>query len=396
MKKLIILFFIPIIIFSKPLIIINVHAPEYSEIFYANVQGIFGENKFEILLKDALKKLGFEVKLQDLLSGENIILSENVQSPLVLNLYLKNFSVTIQSKEKFFLENNASGNYINVNGKYIKVYVGKWYDANGGKDGIFVKGYDGNLYSATSFFTKFYHILEYFIVKGKIYYNFAGKDGEIEINKKIKKSWYEWNESIQSPIKKENSFFIDQIAETIAYNLLNKLKYNIKANVVALKDNRVVLDVGKNDGVKLNTVFSVDEKAQVIVRNVEKNFSEAEVIYLKKGEKIIPKDLAKESSKMVSLPFELGIYYSTEGLLFSFGLVQKNIHNEKIAFLDIKTSDFKISRYDMGFRIFDFEKFGVFLTYSINAPGILLRYQFLDFFIKFNKENYTIGGGISW
>lgn len=217
MKKLILILLLPTILFSKPLIVINVHTSDYSNLIYASAYGTLGKKRFEILLEDALKKLGLEMKLQDLFSSKNEVLNKKTEKPLELNIYVEDLTIDILKEKNNYIENNASGEYIKVYDKYIKVYVGKWFDKNGQltKDGLYVKGVDGNFYYPSTFYTKFSHTIEYYTIKGHIRYVFKGKEETILLDSNLKKKWYKWNEAVKSPISMEKSFnyVIDYLAK---------------------------------------------------------------------------------------------------------------------------------------------------------------------------------------
>lgn len=404
--------FFAILLFSQiPTVKVNIYAPEYFEIFYANSYSAITETgKFKIYLKDEIKKLFEELRLQDLLSYKNIILKETDLQAFELNINVRRFKITEIEIKKEFLENNASGSYIYKNNNYLRVMSKQWYeyDYNNdryipSKDGIYVKAEDGNYYIPETFYTKFPHIESYYVVD--IIVETSGLiSNSFTIQKKIPKVWYVWNEAVSKPITEENSFtyVLEAIALEIKDNIFKTMKgsYKILGEIQNIKDKRVIINIGTEHGVLPDMVFDVDNKGQIIIRNVEKYFSEAEIYYLEKGKQLEIGDKLFEANKKFFNPFTIGVYYTNDGFLFSIGLKQRDIYGEKKAFL---TFDYNVDNENLvatiGIRLLELSNLKVYSLLTSNySLGINLNYKFFDAFFKYSlvDELYIVGSGFSW
>lgn len=416
MKKLILIFLgIGLTLFSNvPIIKINITAPSYIEIINATIyDSIIESGKFKLYLQDELEKLYKELRLQDLLSNKNLILKESKQPIINFDVVIKNLQIKEEKIKKDYIVNNESGDYIRVGEKYIKVQKGIYYsyDVNTSryipsKEGYYIKGYDGNFYTFNNFYTKFSHEEIVYKVSGKVYYNLFGyANGSFSFSKEIKKRWYKWDETILKALKKENSQIeiLKYIASVIKSNILENIKnaYKLEGIIYDLKKDRVILNIGKKDGVLPGTVFTIAEnKGQIVIRNVENNYSEAEFYYLKKHSKIEIGDQVVEESKKIFIPISLGIYYTSNGLKISFGLRQRDVYNDKKAFLVVdyltNTQNYIIT---LGYNIFDFYELKTYLLLSNDfSIGGMIKYDLFDLMFNYSLQNKTFnfGGGFSW
>lgn len=416
MKKLILLFLgVGLTLFSNvPIVKINITAPSYIEIINATIyDSIIESGKFKLYLQEELEKLYKELRLQDLLSNKNLILKESKQPIINFDVVIKNLQIKEEKIKKDYIVNNESGDYIRVGEKYIKVQKGIYYsyDANTSryipsKEGYYIKGYDGKFYTFNDFYTKFSHEKIVYKVSGKVYYNLFGyANGSFSFSKEIKKRWYKWDETILKALKKENSQIeiLKYIASVIKSNILENIKnaYKLEGLIYDLKKDRVILNIGKKDGVLPGTVFTITEnKGQIVIRNVENNYSEAEFYYLKKHSKIEIGDQVVEDSKKIFIPVSLGIYYTSNGLKLSLGLRQRDVYNDKKAFLVVdyltNTQNYIIT---LGYNIFDFYELKTYLSLSSNySIGGMIKYDLFDLMFNYSLQNKTFnfGGGFSW
>lgn len=416
MKKLILLFLgVGLTLFSNvPIVKINITAPSYIEIINATIyDSIIESGKFKLYLQEELEKLYKELRLQDLLSNKNLILKESKQPIINFDVVIKNLQIKEEKIKKDYIVNNESGDYIRVGEKYIKVQKGIYYsyDANTSryipsKEGYYIKGYDGKFYTFNDFYTKFSHEKIVYKVSGKVYYNLFGyANGSFSFSKEIKKRWYKWDETILKALKKENSQIeiLKYIASVIKSNILENIKnaYKLEGLIYDLKKDRVILNIGKKDGVLPGTVFTITEnKGQIVIRNVENNYSEAEFYYLKKHSKIEIGDQVVEDSKKIFIPISLGIYYTSNGLKISLGLRQRDVYNDKKAFLVVdyltNTQNYIIT---LGYNIFDFYELKTYLLLSNDfSIGGMIKYDLFDLMFNYSLQNKTFnfGGGFSW
>lgn len=416
MKKLILLFLgVGLTLFSNvPIVKINITAPSYIEIINATIyDSIIESGKFKLYLQEELEKLYKELRLQDLLSNKNLILKESKQPIINFDVVIKNLQIKEEKIKKDYIVNNESGDYIRVGEKYIKVQKGIYYsyDANTSryipsKEGYYIKGYDGKFYTFNDFYTKFSHEKIVYKVSGKVYYNLFGyANGSFSFSKEIKKRWYKWDETILKALKKENSQIeiLKYIASVIKSNILENIKnaYKLEGLIYDLKKDRVILNIGKKDGVLPGTVFTITEnKGQIVIRNVENNYSEAEFYYLKKHSKIEIGDQVVEDSKKIFIPVSLGIYYTSNGLKLSLGLRQRDVYNDKKAFLVVDyLTNTQNYIFTLGYNIFDFYELKTYLSLSSNySIGGMIKYDLFDLMFNYSLQNKTFnfGGGFSW
>lgn len=416
MKKLILLFLgVGLTLFSNvPIVKINITAPSYIEIINATIyDSIIESGKFKLYLQEELEKLYKELRLQDLLSNKNLILKESKQPIINFDVVIKNLQIKEEKIKKDYIVNNESGDYIRVGEKYIKVQKGIYYsyDANTSryipsKEGYYIKGYDGKFYTFNDFYTKFSHEKIVYKVSGKVYYNLFGyANGSFSFSKEIKKRWYKWDETILKALKKENSQIeiLKYIASVIKSNILENIKnaYKLEGLIYDLKKDRVILNIGKKDGVLPGTVFTITEnKGQIVIRNVENNYSEAEFYYLKKHSKIEIGDQVVEDSKKIFIPISLGIYYTSNGLKISLGLRQRDVYNDKKAFLVVDyLTNTQNYIFTLGYNIFDFYELKTYLLLSNDfSIGGMIKYDLFDLMFNYSLQNKTFnfGGGFSW
>lgn len=378
-------------------------------------------NDFEVTLKDAFKDLSSELRLQDILSNLNVILSNQKESSGALKfvIYFEKF----EKKEIFneYIKNNLSGDYVRTFQDYVKVYVNQRYKLEfiGGSikyvpspNGTFVRGYDGKYYSVeySDFYTKFPHTDVSLLVKAKVDYYFYAIEkgnnvlklqGSFDINKDFQIVVHNYDPYNNRLLRHEHNIY--SLTEDLASELEKKLIIEIENNkesktievVGAVEDvnfPRVLINLGDDDGVKKGMTFGVKNKEEFVadlrVERVAKDYSECEVIFIPRNKEIVtgmtvfPKSPERPSTLGLIFKYEAGLNFSLNSSSVSFGLLLKefNLHNEVISQFEglISLSFFNVSNTNAIFwlstshKVFGESNSGIFSSFGLGFGNEIL------------------------
>jgi len=450
--------------FARPVIdvAIRVYAPD-NVLKTVSESAIFPEivdsKRFEVALQNALKLLYSELWLQDLLSSAEQILSKQTSPQGTFQIDVHVQQIRKENVYKEFIQNNISGDYIYNFGDYIRVYPGVRYKleyVNGkenyvqSSEGSYVKGVDGKYYSVIfdSFYSRVPHTNVVYIVEGNADYslyinNNKALSGSFEISSSIyavKHSYDPYNNRL---LRVENSFndVISGLASDIASKLHSVLEFKEKLSGVVeeVKFPRVILNIGEDDFVKVGKFFSVyrnnNKIAEVVVRRTGKDYSECEVVYIKRGEEIKPQDEVKEGGQE---PFPMGfkmLFITDQSfslpesyILLTLPIKQFNIHREPISYFETGvglnlesiingTYDKFIFTFSGLIRLIGTGNDGLYLLSKLSITvsetilderkietllGLSTKFGLLNFEFSIPIEQLTsfntfrIGGGVSW
>lgn len=417
-------------------------------------------NDFEITLKDAFKDLSSELRLQDILSSLNVILSNQKEASGILKFVIS--FEKFEKKEIYneYIRNNLSGDYVRTIQDYVKVNVNQRYKLEfiqgsikyvPSPDGTFVKGYDGNYYSVeySDFYTKFPHTDVSFLVKAKVdYYFYAIENGNnvlklqgsFDINKDFKIVVHNYDPYNNRLLRHENNIY--SLTKDLAFEIEKKLVIEIENNkenktieIVGTVEDvnfpRVLINLGDDDGVKKGMIFGVKNKEEFVadlrVERVARDYSECEVIFIPRNKGIVtgmtvfPKSPEKAPILGLIVKYETGLDFSLNSSSVSFGLLLKefNLHHEVISQFEgaLSLSFFSGSSTNAIFwlstshKVFGEGNYGIFSSFGLGfgeeilvKAGIQTRLNnfFLEIAIVFNRfdsfslDTLRIGGGVLW
>ncbi|MGQ9856054.1 MAG: hypothetical protein ACUVQF_04905 [Fervidobacterium sp.] len=407
---------------------------------------VLDTNKFKITLKEALKTLAEELRLQDLLSTENVVLSkeEKIEGKLAIELSIRDAGYKKRYEE--YVTNNISGDYIYYSGKYIRVILGERYKYDYEKktyvrseEGSYVKGTDGEFYS---YFGNFYsraphEEIDYYIsysVSLRLSYRFFEENFDISDNfvdnaviSVVEYTYDPYNNKLmreESPVDKIYEVLSSHISNVIYQRIMNSRK--LKGEVENVKFPRVIVNIGSQDGVKNGMILGVNDGknyiAELIVTRAGGDYSECEITYLRKGSQILTGMSVFEKYSDFVLPFGFSMFYiyNSSGEHFAeFSLLGKslNIHRETVATFDL---GMRYSFVEERFKnlVFSFSKNLLFEPVKLKLlSSIIFDYDLEDetfqpvsrigletqigifavkFLTDFTFSSYEIGGGISW
>ncbi len=407
---------------------------------------VLDTNKFKITLKEALKTLAEELRLQDLLSTENVVLSkeEKIEGKLEIVLSIKDAGY--KKKYEEYIINNISGDYIYYSGKYVSVIPGERYKYDYEKktyirseEGSYVKGTNGEFYP---YFGNFYsrephEEIDYYIsysVSLKLTYRFFEESYDISDNfvdnamaSVVKYSYDPYNKRLirnESPVSEVYEVLSSHISSAIYQRIMSSRK--LKGEVENVKFPRVIVNIGSLDGVKNGMILGVNDGknyiAELRVMRTGGDYSECEIAYLRKGSEILAGMSVFEKYSDFVLPLGISMFYiyNSSGEHFAeFSLIGKslNIHRETVATFDF---GMRYSFVEERFKslVFSFSK--NLLVESVKLKllsSIIFDYDSEDeifhpvskigletqigmfavkFLIDFTFSSYEIGGGISW
>lgn len=409
--------------------------------------------QFEIVLVDALRNLSNEIRLQDLLTNADVILSnqKGSQGRLEIMITFENFQ---RQEERFeYIVNNLSGEYIKWGNEYIRVYLGERYkvDYSFGKEvytkdssGMYVKGYDGKYYMTSTFYSKVPHTDVSYSVKLKVeYYLYINdelrENGSFDVKNKLSVISHEYDPYNGRLLRYEYSLseLANTLAKSISRGLISKLQYSssISGIVESIKFPRVLIDVGERDGVKSGNTFGVKDNekliAEIKVIRTGYDYSECEVTYIRKDTQIrIGNEVFLKTPDLI-IPVGLKLQYTTDTSFSSsnssvgFGILFKhfNIFREVTSILEfaytLSLEKLIAGNYYDGnleanvyFRLFGFDNSGAYFLAGLSTVpsvkskiGMLFKLGIfeMELFIPFNDlivnpslEGIRIGGGISW
>ncbi len=449
---------------NRPIIdvTIRVSVPE-NVLKVASESAIFTEilnsKRFEVALQNALKLLYSELRLQDLLSCAEQILSKPVSSEGIFQIDFYIQQIRKENVYEEFIQNNISGDYIYNFGEYIRIYPGIRYKleyVNGktnyvqSSDGNYVKGIDGKFYSVIfdSFYSRIPHTNVVYIVEGTADYSLhvnnnkvlSGSFGISSSFYAVRHAYDPYNGRL---LRLENSFndVISNIASDIANKLRSVLVFKEKLTGVVeeVKFPRVILNIGEEDFVNVGRVFSVyrtnNKIAEVIVRRTGKDYSECEVVYIKRGEEIKPQDEVKEGGQEYSFTGFKVLFITDQSfslpesyILLTLPIKQFDIHREPISYSEFGvglnlesiingTYDKFIFTFSGLIRLIGSGNDGVYLLSKLSISisetipyerkiktqlGLSAKFGLLNFEFSIPIEQLTsfntfrIGGGVSW
>jgi len=439
----IVVLFVSISFGAKPIIDVSVEVLGDSAIRNIADSVFFSEllntNKFTVALEDALKTLFSEMRLQDLFSTENVILSKAEQARGKLSVLFQINSMKIVKEAKEYIINNISGDYIYYAGEYIRVITGARFKYDGknylqDEDGIYVKGTNGKYYIASTFYSKIPHENSYYVMDYTISYELKYSDQAIKDTFKSATSvplimhYYDpYNKKLfKNQLPSLNIF--NTIAQEISSEMGRRFMglRKLYGSVENVKMPRVLITVGTNDGAKPGTIFGVYDKEQYIaelrVVRTGGDYSECEVTFVRKGTTISEGMKVSEKAPDFVIPFgiELSYSYSSDGIsLINFNLLIKT--------LDIHREDIASFGFGFGYTLPDFESAQFELSYAhriISGPlsiygvasiqftdsndsydivavpraGLKLKMSFVSFHFLTTPDFsiFEIGGGLSW
>ncbi len=418
-------FFLFLYALGRPYIAFNVSAESDAEFVGSYAVGsVISSDRFYVLLKDALKITFKELKLQDLFTSDEILTGEVVESEYYLFLKVEEFTVNVTKKRVRFLKDDFSGNYILYNGRYIKVHLGKWYRYDYERKayvqdmdkGNYVKGYDGNYYLYFGNFYRYIPVDEYWInVRLKCSYKLATLEKSIlsgvytkTLNERV--IWYEYDGENSRLIRYQipESSLILKIAEGISKEIENALKkkFPIKASVLKVKDVRIVMDSGFEEGVKPGMVFKA-ENTLYVVREYTKAISEAEIYKLGSTTARAGSEILEVQSPPFFVPITLsGGYDLYDGFYISLGLkcVDRKWMNSAFVSFDTPLSIFLSEETDISkikarflFNIFG-PVFGGFFSKLNGEAGLEIAgcFNFFCGYVESSLSSLSVGGEVRW
>lgn len=374
---------------------------------------VVNSKQLEVVLKDALKNLSDELRLQDLLSTSNIILADQRELAGTLNIVI---SFEVFERREFFneyIKNSLSGDYLYYQGKYIKIYVNERYkiDYSGlgaryisSPDGTFVKGYDDKYYPLefSNLYSKAPHTDVSFAVKVKVEYYFyliqsqksvLQSQGSFIVSKNFQIVTHRYDPYNNKLLREEKSLyeFGNDFANTLKENLkldlrMTSTKDVLKGIVEEVKFPRVLINLGEDDGVRKGMTFGIKDGenliGELVVERVAKNYSECQVTFVQRRKNItVGMDVFSKSPESV-FPFGFRFNYIA-GLDFS-------LENSSI-FFGISLKEFNLyrevtSQIEAGFLL------GLSSNNSQNAGGMFWLNTLYKFFGENNSGLFAILG----
>lgn len=341
---------------------------------------IHSSERFTLLLSDALSLLGAELRLQDLFSTEDVVLSKAGQNGVSvgkLEVDILRFEAR-KAQERFdFIENNISGDHIFVDGGYKRVQTGVRYSYDfekrryvQDKDGPYVRALDGTYYLTQTFYTYAPHVNEYYLLSWEVSYslvsNTLSKSGRKSFQERFYTRLHSYDPYNNRLLKQERPAegIVWLVASRIASFLSSELSiaHSSVGSVESVKFPRVLIDVGRRDGAREGLNYAVVRDgvviAELVVRRTSEDYSECEVSYLKFGETVRVLDTVVERPPSFTFPLRLGMTLDQNQIVrFHVGVKQFDIHREEIASFDLS----------FGFRLEDLLS-GVFSNTLFETP----------------------------
>ncbi|MCD6449632.1 MAG: hypothetical protein J7L34_03905 [Thermotogaceae bacterium] len=383
------------------------------------ISSVTDSERFYIYFSEAFKVIFKEVKFQDFFTSENILSGNFKEAEYRLILNVNDFSLNYFKKKKEYLKDNENGDYILINGNYIRVYVGEWYRYDYEKDryildkknGRYVKSIDGKYYY---YFGDFYRRIpvEETWARMKIDVDYELYDGKEEIiNGTFKKGvekrlvYYTYDELNRKIVRhfENEKLWMSDIAEELSKKVLNDLKkeFVIEANLIDYKDVVVIIDKGREEGVKPEMAF--ESKGNIfVVREVTQNTSEAEIVKYSSVPIREVKSLREDQNFRYPSLFHIGAGYSNlSGVYLLLGLRSIDLSWREKSYGGVLVSydllgnevkygvDFRMKLYKGFFAGFSTSK-----DYSMFYGGISV-FNFNPY-IGLSDKGFVFGGDLSW
>lgn len=422
MKKLVLLI---------TLIVTYVMAKPYIQLSFSNSGGfsdvangyvlssVTDSERFYIYFSEAFKVIFKEVKFQDFFTSEDLLSGTFKESDYKLVMNVKNFSLKSYKKKKYYLKDNENGNYILVNGNYLRVYVGEWYRYDYEKDryvldkknGRYVKSTDGKYYY---YYGDFYRRMpvEETWVKIDIDADYKLYSGTKKIisgtfKKEVEKRliYYTYDELNKKIIKhfENEKLWVSELAEEFSKKVLNDLKreFVIKANIQSFKDVVVVIDKGRGEGIKPGMVFEGNGNL-FMVREVTQDTSEAEVIKYSNVPLKNTKYLTEDQDFRSPLYLHLGFGYSNiNGVYLLVGLQSIDLHWKEKSYGGVFVSYEPINgktNYGVDFRVRLYKNFYMGISSTLDHSLLYGGISVLKFnpYVGVSNEGIVVGGDVAW
>ncbi len=383
---------------------------------------------FTVVIND--KSLFEELRLQDFLTTKNIVFSQVNLPEIVLQISIDSIQLRKNISQEYYIENSYSGNYIKDGDDFIEIYLGQLFSYNyenkqylPDKDGNYVKGKNNKYYYRPyTFYSYFNHTTESWELSSTLSYRLSNSSvsNSLRYNRTFKTLYYVWDERIDSPSKVEisPSFITSEILSYFGSKISDAL-FTRKDNIVLVdgyRNFKVILDSGKDKGIREGSVYSIDKKAYFKIVNVSVEYSEGEIIRIDRNFIVEPGQIAENVFYFdlpISLETEFLVTTNSEftdiaySLLVGIGLKQKNIYGEPVSYL-IFSIGFLSDLYKLStsFRLLG----PIFLNTSINftqdtvtySLGLMGNISFFKVFGGFEFDNslsnfkFNIAGGLVW
>jgi len=382
------------------------------------LSSITDSERFYIYFSEAFKVVFKEVNFQDLFTSEDLLAGTFKDAEYRMVLNIKNFSIKTFKKRKIYLKDNENGDYILINGKFIKVYVGKWYkyDYSKGRyilndEGRYVRSVDGKYYYYSGDFYRKLPVDEIWVeikinASYVLYHGTEKKlSGDFKKDLKRRRVYYTYDGLNKHLIKHYDNekLWTSEVAEELSKKVLSDLKkkFTIEAEVVKAKDMIVIIDKGKEEGIKPGMVFEGNGNI-FMVREVTQDSAEAEVIKLSD----VPLESVKELKENQNFKFpsflHIGVGYSTfNGAYVSLGIRTIDLHWRERAsgssFISYDPFKGKIN-YGVDFRARVFGNFFIGFTSSIDNYCIYGGFSFFNLnpYVALSTNGVAFGGDLSW
>lgn len=292
-------------------------------------------NRFIVLNEEEYEFLELEYSLIYIFNVEGVIPDLFIDKDLELRISLSNLSYNRYSNRKNYILNNDFGEFILTDLGYERVEIGKYYSYDKVEDayyediekGNYVKTLFGEYYRISNFYSYYPHY-ENFLrlnldIKTNLYdlinkKNIYTDNYTISVSEKLNEYFYDKEmknfERINFP-EKNIYFTFQRASENRAKNLSNALNqiFPIYSSVININKDRIYLSSGKEDGVKNNYIFKINEDIYVKVKHTYDFYSEAEIVRKRYDSKININDLAKEYFGFYNyIPANLGLSYGNE------------------------------------------------------------------------------------
>ncbi|MEN3043336.1 MAG: hypothetical protein ABDH59_08615, partial [Fervidobacterium sp.] len=352
-----------------------------------------------------------------------------------------------------YIVNNLSGDYIKWWDQYIRVYTGQRYDLDytSGKgvyvpsaNGLYVKGYDGQYYMTSTFYSKVPHTDIVYVARANVSYalylnNKLITSESCVIYREIEAVSYKYDPYNNRLLKLENdlSYLVKMFVSNMSTTLSSKIQTpkSLDGLVESVRFPRVLINIGEYDGVKPGTTFGIKKDGKIVgeikVIRTGADYSECEVTYLKRGYEIRIKDevFQKQPDFVNSVGFKI-LYVGSPSAFFTGGDVsvslsakEFNIFREEVSsiafsytlsFENLSKGNYYDGNFEvnMFFRIFGVDSFSAYvfagLSTDVNTKskvGVSFKVGFfeLQFFVPLTQlvpnvlvESIKIGGGVSW
>ncbi len=385
-------------------------------------------NYFNIVISD--KSLFEELRLQDLLTTKNIVFSEVELPEKTLQISVDSIQVRKAVTQEYYIENRYSGNYIKDGDEFIEVYVGQLFSYNyetkqyvPDKEGSYVKGKNNKYYyKPYTFYSYFRHATESWEVSATVSYKLLNSplNNTLRYSRTFKALYYVWDERIDAPSKVELSPSI------ITSEILSFFGTKVSEALLTRNDNivfvdgyrnlQVIVDSGKDKGIREGTVYTIDRKAYFKIVNVSADYSEGEIIRIDRKFSIEPGQRAEKVSYF-DLPIALEIEFLSAfnetfddvsyNLLLGFGLKQKNLYGEPVSYIIFSIGILsEFYRLSGSFRLIG----SVYLSSGINFQSDSISYTLgiqgnisfikvhtgVEFDGSLSNLKFNFAGGLVW